>query len=332
MSTFVEALVTLLALSVAPPLASARVCPAGTTFVTVQDEPEVLDDDANGTWVCEGGCRAEWCERRNDDHHAARLGTVEYWDTGPPNASGDYRDGDRVGWWVGWYRNGMPRFHGAWRRRERTGHWTFWYASGGERMEGHFAHDVRTGQWSFWDERGVLQRRGLYDLGIPTGHWIARDPNGSGLVSVVPSVDTGFEEKATGGPCTPRRVDGTTRIPALPTLRVLGISDAGIERTAHVVIENPHDDVACFSGYGPNAPLYRVEHWTGSEWREQRQRPFWCGNGVYAVPLAPHASSDFSVLLDDDLRPFRIVLFAHRRGDYGPYIPAVSALVDSRSR
>lgn len=112
--------------------------------------------------------------------------------------------------------------------------------------------------------------------------------------------------------CGPRRIDGPTRVPALPTIKLLRLEDTTTGRTTHLAISNDDDEIGCFYGSGLAMPCMESSVGQGQTGKNVR----WVGAGAGLI------SSSWDrivrrVRLGEDVRPFRVHVTIQRHAPDG---------------
>ncbi|MFD3705575.1 toxin-antitoxin system YwqK family antitoxin [Nocardia sp. NPDC058658] len=121
-------------------------------FIT-PDDPGVVIDEATGRLSYRG---------------EPFSGYVEVGAEGEPREFWSYSDGDRDGYWGGWYSDGAKRYEGGFHHNRPVGVWQEWYPSGrlrrvdrydlDEEKESSVVYDEQGRVIEIWDE---LTRKGI---------------------------------------------------------------------------------------------------------------------------------------------------------------------------
>src|SRR3712207_6412594 len=72
---------------------------------------------------------------------------IKWYQEGPVEARGTYRDGEFHGKWTRWYSNGKKRDEGRWVDGKPDGVWIRWHENGQKKAEGAYRDGEEDGRW-----------------------------------------------------------------------------------------------------------------------------------------------------------------------------------------
>jgi len=77
--------------------------------------------------------------------------------------TGEYKDGERHGYWVYYFNNGNIWSEGFYNMGKNDGKRLTYFENGKLRYEAYYKDDERVGKWKFFDEAGNLIKEVNYD-------------------------------------------------------------------------------------------------------------------------------------------------------------------------
>jgi hypothetical protein len=80
---------------------------------------------------------------------------VEYHRGGGRAREGQYRDGEKQGFWTIWFESGAVEEEAQFDRGRLHGRFASYWPTGRRRAEGRFCHDIQCGRWTSWNEEGA---------------------------------------------------------------------------------------------------------------------------------------------------------------------------------
>ena len=79
---------------------------------------------------------------------------IAYYENKQKRLEGEYKDGQRNGFWQYWYENGNKWSEGYYIKGINDGKTATWHENGQQYYEGSFHNGERAGIWKFRDEKG----------------------------------------------------------------------------------------------------------------------------------------------------------------------------------
>ena len=111
--------------------------------------------------------------------HGVKNGRFARWyDRGPKEVEGKYRDGLLDGAIAWYYASGKPQRVENYRGGELDGPYTLYFETGGIKEQGAFRHDVKEGSFVQYHENGEKAAEGTFHSGFVVGELILFDAAG----------------------------------------------------------------------------------------------------------------------------------------------------------
>ena len=86
---------------------------------------------------------------------------------------GSFKNGERKGPWVLYWRNGQLRGKGVYKNgKEEEGPWVYYHDNGQLRSKGDYKNGKREGRWVYYHDNGQLSSKGDWKNGEWEGPWV----------------------------------------------------------------------------------------------------------------------------------------------------------------
>jgi uncharacterized protein len=87
-------------------------------------------------------------------------------------------DGNKQGYWEGYYPNGKLESKGSYNNGKKDGYWVWYHSNGKLDSKGNYVDGLRDGYWEYYYDNGKLDSKGSYKNGKREGYWEAYYDNG----------------------------------------------------------------------------------------------------------------------------------------------------------
>lgn len=81
-----------------------------------------------------------------------------YYPDGQLRMEGDYRNGQKYGYWIAYYEDGRKWSEGFFKNGVSHGRTISYHQNGKKYYEGNYHEGIRVGKWQFYDEDGKLDK------------------------------------------------------------------------------------------------------------------------------------------------------------------------------